>query len=67
MVDDEVMPGVVSLPHGWGHDRDGTRWHVAEANAGVSVNDLTDHELLDTLTGNAAFNDVLVTVTTQQP
>lgn len=61
-VDDEIMPGVVSLPHGWGHDRDGTQWQVAEANAGVSINDLTDHDLVDTLTGNAAFNEVRVTV-----
>ena len=60
--DEDMTPGVVSLPHGWGHDKDGTRWRVAEANAGVSVNDLTDHELLDTLTGNAAYNELRVEV-----
>ncbi len=60
--DDDMTLGVVSLPHGWGHDKDGTRWRVAEANAGVSVNDLTDHELLDTLSGNAGFNEVRVQV-----
>src|SRR6185369_8627734 len=34
-ISDEIMPGVVSLPHGWGHDRDGTRMEVARAHAGV--------------------------------
>ncbi len=59
---DEVMPGVVSLPHGWGHDREGVSWQTARANPGVSVNDVTDHQLLDTLTGNAAYNEVRVRV-----
>lgn len=66
-ISDEVMPGVVSLPHGWGHDKPGTRWRVAEANPGVSVNDVTDHELLDTLTGNAAYSETTVTVTPAGP
>ncbi|MDB5973764.1 MAG: molybdopterin oxidoreductase family protein [Nevskia sp.] len=59
---DEVMPGVVSLPHGWGHDRSGTRMGVAQAHAGASNNDLTDETYLDRLSGNAALNGVPVTV-----
>ncbi len=63
---DEMMPGVVSLPHGWGHSRQGTRLKVAEDHAGVSVNDITDNEFLDPLSGNAAVNGVPVTVTAVQ-
>jgi anaerobic selenocysteine-containing dehydrogenase len=59
-----VMPGVVSLPHGWGHGRAGTRLSVANAHAGVSINDLTDDQRIDTLTGNAGFSGVPVQVTT---
>ena len=59
---DEVMPGVVSLPHGYGHDRDGVLLGVATEHAGVSINDLTDDQLVDVPTGNAAFNGVEVRV-----
>ncbi len=59
---DEVMPGVVSLPHGWGHHRSGTRLGVAQAHAGASNNDLTDETWLDRVSGNAALNGVPVTV-----
>jgi anaerobic selenocysteine-containing dehydrogenase len=55
-ITDEMMPGVVSLPHGWGHDRKGTRTTVATAHAGVSINDLTDELRVDRLTGSAAFS-----------
>ena len=41
-VTDEIMPGVVSLPHGWGHHRPGIRLAVAAAHAGASLNDVTD-------------------------
>lgn len=61
-VSDEMMPGVVSLPHGWGHGRAGTRATVAAAHPGVSINDLTDELRVDALTGNAAFSGVAVTV-----
>ncbi len=61
-VSDEMMEGVVSLPHGWGHDRPGTRAAVAAAHAGASANDLTDEALLDRLSGNAAFSALSVTV-----
>src|SRR4051794_32293885 len=58
---DEVMPGVVSLPHGYGHQVAGTRMRHAATVAGVSINDLTDPERLD-VSGNAALNGVPVTV-----
>ena len=56
------MPGVVSLPHGWGHRRAGTALRVANAHPGVSLNDLTDETLVDALAGTAAFNGVPVEV-----
>ncbi len=62
-ISDEIMPGVVSLPHGWGHDRAGTRLRVAEANPGASVNDITDESFLDALSGNAALSGITVEVT----
>jgi anaerobic selenocysteine-containing dehydrogenase len=58
---DDMMPGVVSLPHGYGHQLPGTRLGVATTIAGVSINDLTDPERLD-VSGNAALNGVPVTV-----
>jgi len=61
-VSDEIMPGVVSIPHGWGHKRKGVKMAVAEAHAGVSCNDLTDENLIDQLTGNAAVNGVPVRI-----
>ncbi|MCO5998226.1 molybdopterin oxidoreductase family protein [Actinoallomurus rhizosphaericola] len=61
-VTDEVMPGVVSLPHGWGHGRPGTRMSVAAAHAGVNANAVTDPLALDPLSGNAVLNGVPVEV-----
>ncbi len=55
---DEVMAGVVSIPHGWGHNRPGTKLGIAQNHAGVSVNDLVDDQLYDPVTGNAALNGV---------
>ncbi|MDH2908852.1 MAG: molybdopterin-dependent oxidoreductase [Candidatus Eremiobacteraeota bacterium] len=55
-IDDSVMPGVASLPHGFGHGREGVRLRVASAHPGASINDLTDPLRLDELTGNAALN-----------
>lgn len=57
-----VMAGVVSLPHGWGHGRTGTRIAIANAHPGASINDLTDDQRIDTLTGNAGFSGIPVTV-----
>ena len=59
---EEMMPGVVSLPHGFGHNREGIRMDIARDHAGVSCNDITDELALDGLSGNAALNGVLVTV-----
>jgi anaerobic selenocysteine-containing dehydrogenase len=66
-VTDAMMPGVVSLPHGWGHDRPGVRLATATRHAGVSINDLTDELRLDQLSGNAAFSGVDVIVERATP
>ena len=58
----DVMPGVVSIPHGWGHDKSGMQLRVASSHAGVSCNDLTDEQWLDEPSGNAALNGVPVTL-----
>jgi anaerobic selenocysteine-containing dehydrogenase len=61
-VTDEVMPGVVSLPHGYGHRRAGVKLSVAQEHAGASINDLTDETVLDALCGTAVFSGVPVRV-----
>jgi anaerobic selenocysteine-containing dehydrogenase len=61
-VTDAVMPGVVSLPHGWGHDRPEAAMRVAAAYAGVNVNLLVDEAELDPLSGTSVLNGVPVTV-----
>ena len=63
----DVMPGVVSLPHGWGHDREGIRLGVASRHAGVSINDVVDDRLLDALTGTAVLNGTPVEVVPATP
>ncbi|HET7786759.1 MAG TPA: molybdopterin-dependent oxidoreductase [Myxococcales bacterium] len=60
---DELARGVVSLPHGWGHGREGAALSVAAQHAGASLNDLTDEASVDALCGNAAFSGTPVTVT----
>jgi anaerobic selenocysteine-containing dehydrogenase len=59
-ISDEIRPGVVSIPHGFGHHRDGVGWRRAASKPGVSMNDITDPAIVDRLTGNAAFNAVPV-------
>ncbi|MCF1488739.1 molybdopterin oxidoreductase family protein [Pseudomonas sp. AA27] len=59
---EEMMPGVVSLPHGYGHGRQGARLQVAAVQPGASANDLTDEHLRDGVSGNAALNGVPVQV-----
>jgi len=59
---EEMMPGVVSLPHGYGHGRQGVQLHIAGAQPGVSANDLTDEHLRDAVSGNAVLNGVPVKV-----
>jgi len=58
----DMMKGVVSLPHGWGHARPGVQMTIASGQPGSSANDLTDECQLDELSGNAALNGVPVTV-----
>jgi anaerobic selenocysteine-containing dehydrogenase len=62
-VSDTIRAGVVSLPHGFGHDREGVRLAVARAHAGVSFNDLADEQRTDLLCGTAAFSGTPVEVT----
>lgn len=62
-VTEEIMPGVVSLPHGWGHGRPGVGLEVAARHAGASFNDLTDGERVDPLCGNAVLNGIPVRIT----
>jgi anaerobic selenocysteine-containing dehydrogenase len=62
---DDIMRGVVSIPHGWGHDREGNRLIVAQQHPGASINDLTDAKNIDAICGTAAFNGTPVTVESQ--
>ncbi|MER7575538.1 molybdopterin oxidoreductase family protein [Streptomyces sp. NPDC126514] len=62
-VTEAVRPGVVSLPHGWGHDRPGTRLSHARKEPGANVNQLLDGSLLDPLSGNAVLNGFPVQLT----
>jgi anaerobic selenocysteine-containing dehydrogenase len=61
-VTEAIMPGVVSIPHGWGHDQPGTRMEVAARQPGVNSNLLSDEEAIDPLSGNAVLNGIPVTV-----
>jgi len=61
-ISEEIMPGVVSIPHGWGHDRHGIQLEVAQQHAGESINDVTDNLTIDALCGTAAFNGTWVAV-----
>jgi anaerobic selenocysteine-containing dehydrogenase len=62
-VSDEIRSGVVSLPHGFGHDRPGTRSSVASRRPGPNTNLLTPGRFVDEPSGNAAVNGVPVEVT----
>jgi anaerobic selenocysteine-containing dehydrogenase len=61
-ISEEMMPGVVSIPHGWGHDRSGIQLGVAQQQAGESINDVTDDQTIDALCGTAAFNGTWVAI-----
>ena len=61
-VTDAILPGVVSLPHGWGHGQPGTRMRVAAEHAGVNSNVLTDDEAMDPLSGTSVLNGIPVMV-----
>ncbi len=62
-ITDDLMPGVVSLPHGWGHDADGSRLQTAGKHAGVNANILTDDRAYDTASGTAVLFGTPVDVT----
>jgi len=59
---DGIMPGVVSIPHGWGHDAPGVKMAVAGEHAGVNSNVLSDEMQVDPLSGNAVLNGIPVEV-----
>lgn len=59
---EEVGPGTISIPHGWGHGKPGIRLGVAAQHAGVSYNDLADEQHLDPVSGNAALNAIPVEI-----
>ncbi len=59
---DDMMQGVICLPHGWGHTREGVKLSIASQQTGVSINDLTDELFIDEVSGNAALNGVPVSV-----
>jgi len=61
-VSDEMMPGVVCLPHGWGHDKDGAKLAVASQHAGVCNNVIAPGGLVDVPSGNAVVNGIPVQV-----
>jgi hypothetical protein len=58
----DMMPGVASLPHGWGHDLDGTRMALAARNPGVNINALISSSERDPLSGNSVLNGISVTL-----
>ena len=62
-VTDAIKPGVVSMPHGWGHGKPGTRMSVANGSPGVNSNVLSPPTFLDEPSGNGALNGIPVTVT----
>jgi anaerobic selenocysteine-containing dehydrogenase len=61
-VTNDIAPGVVSLPHGWGHSGAGVELRIAREHPGVSINDVTDDARVDPLSGNAAFSGTPVAV-----
>ncbi len=66
-ITDEIMPGVVSIPHGWGHDRPGTGQSVATSHAGASINDLLSDQQVDPLIGTSVLNGQAVAVKVWRP
>jgi anaerobic selenocysteine-containing dehydrogenase len=61
-ITEDIMPGVVSIPHGWGHTRQGTAQKVAEAHAGASINDVIRDDQIDPLSGVSVLNGQSVQV-----
>lgn len=63
-ITDKIMKGVVSIPHGWGHNRPGSRLSIAEQHAGGSINDILDDSSVDAFTGMAVINGVPIELKT---
>ena len=61
-ISDEMRPGVISIPHGWGHLVDGIKLNIARKHAGVNSNILTDEQFLDSISGNAVLNGIPVSL-----
>jgi anaerobic selenocysteine-containing dehydrogenase len=61
-VTDAIKPGVVSMPHGWGHGRPGTRMAVANSSAGADTNALSPPTFIDEPSGNGALNGIPLTI-----
>ncbi len=66
-VTDDLMAGVVCLPHGWGHNVEGTRMEIARAQVGANLNELIDDQRIDVPSGNGVLNGVPVQVTSMEP
>jgi anaerobic selenocysteine-containing dehydrogenase len=61
-VTDAIMPGVVSIPHGWGHDAPGARLSIAATKPGTNSNVLADEDVVEAVSGNAVLNGIPVEV-----
>ena len=61
-ITDDIMQGVISIPHGWGHSMQGTQLEIASKHPGVNLNILSDDKFVDKLTGTTAFNGIPVSV-----
>ncbi len=62
-----IMPGVLCIPHGWGHHRKGMQLNIAQKYPGVSINDITDDQYVDALSGVAVLNGVPVNISKLDP
>jgi anaerobic selenocysteine-containing dehydrogenase len=65
-ITDAIKPGVVSMPHGWGHGKAGTRMSVANSSPGANTNVLSPPTLVDEPSGNGVLNGIPVTVIEDQ-
>ena len=66
-ISESIMPGVISIPHGWGHNRKNQKLSIAESVAGESVNDITCNKRFDSITGMSTLYGMKVRVSTAQP
>ncbi|MDO3721776.1 molybdopterin-dependent oxidoreductase [Marinobacter sp. chi1] len=66
-ITEDLMPGVVSIPHGWGHNRDGIQQSIASAHAGESINDVLSDDQIDPLAGTSVLNGQAVSVKVWRP